>query len=292
MIESANSIGIAGTGRVAQALGRLLNEGGQPVVAIAGRNPERTTRAARFISARTTSATLEELPALASHLLITVSDTAVEPVAALLARYGFQRGVALHTCGAKGPEALAALADQGVSCGALHPMQSFASAVQGVASMAGSFFAIDGDPDATEWGSSIVTLVGGRILRIRPEDRSAYHAAAVMVSSYIAALIYGAVEILKVAGVERSTALSTLAPLARTCAENSLNLGPIEALTGPIERGDSTTVLAHLKGLRNLPGPIKRLYCSAGQLVVQMAVLRGLPETKAAEIEEMLRIPQ
>jgi predicted short-subunit dehydrogenase-like oxidoreductase (DUF2520 family) len=292
MIESADSIGIAGTGRVAQALGRLLSEAGQPVAAIAGRNWERTTRAARFISTSIIPATIEELPALASHILIAVSDKAVEPVALLLARSGFQRGVALHTCGAKGPQALVVLADEGVSCGALHPMQSFASAEQGVASMVGSFFSIDGDPEAIEWGSSIVTLVGGRSLRIHAEDRSLYHAAAVMASSYIAALIYGAVEILKAAGVERSTALSTLAPLARTCAENSLNLGPVEALTGPIERGDSATVLAHLKGLRSLPGPVKRLYGSAGQLVVQMAVLRGLPETKAAEIEEILRTAQ
>jgi predicted short-subunit dehydrogenase-like oxidoreductase (DUF2520 family) len=286
------SIGIAGTGRVAQALGRLLNEGGQPIMTIAGRDPERTARAARFISTHTRPTTIEEIPAFASHLLIAVSDSAVEPVASLLARSRFQGGVALHTCGVKGPEALAVLACEGISCGALHPMQSFASAEQGVAAMAESNFSIDGDPEALEWCSSIVTLVGGRSLRIRPEDRSLYHAAAVMASSCIAAVIYGALEMLKAAGVERSMALSTLAPLARTCTENSLYLGPIEALTGPIERGDSTTVLSHLKSLRNFPTPVKRLYCSAGLLVVQMALRRGLPETKAAEIEELLRVTQ
>jgi predicted short-subunit dehydrogenase-like oxidoreductase (DUF2520 family) len=180
---------------------------------------------------------IEEIPALASHLLIAVSDSAVECVASLLARSGFHRGVALHTCGAKGPEALAVLARQGINCGALHPMQSFASAEQGIAAMAQSNFAIDGDAEALEWCLSIVTLLGGRSLRIREKDRSLYHAAAVMASSYIGALIYGALEMLQAAGIERSMALSTLAPLARTCTENSLHLGPIEALTGPIERG-------------------------------------------------------
>jgi predicted short-subunit dehydrogenase-like oxidoreductase (DUF2520 family) len=171
-------------------------------------------------------------------------------------------------------------------------MQSFASAEQGVAAMAESNFAIDGDPEALEWCSSIVMLVGGRSLRIRAGDRSLYHAAAVMASSYIAALIYGALEMLQAAGIERSVALNTLAPLARTCTENSLSFGPIEALTGPIERGDSTTVLSHLKCLRNFPNPVRRLYCSAGLSVVQMALLRGLPEAKATEIEEMLRMAQ
>ena len=46
-------IGIAGTGRVAQALGRYLIERGQPVMAIAGRDPERTAQAARFLNACT-----------------------------------------------------------------------------------------------------------------------------------------------------------------------------------------------------------------------------------------------
>jgi predicted short-subunit dehydrogenase-like oxidoreductase (DUF2520 family) len=289
LIDNGKSIGIAGTGRVAQALGRLLSQGGQPVVAIAGRNPERTARAARFIGAHTTPMTVEELPALASHILIAVSDSAVEPVAALLARSGFQRGVALHTCGAKGPQALAALAEQGVSCGALHPFQCFTSAEHGVASVAGSSFAIDGNREALEWASSIVTLVGGRSLRIRAEDRSLYHAAAVMVSSYIAALSHAAVTILETAGVARSTALTALAPLAKASVDNSFNLGPVEALTGPIERGDSATINAHLEALRNVSRPVRHLYSSAGQLVVQMALSRGLPETKAAEIEKLLR---
>jgi predicted short-subunit dehydrogenase-like oxidoreductase (DUF2520 family) len=168
-------------------------------------------------------------------------------------------------------------------------MQSFASAELGVTSMPGSNFVIDGDPDAIEWCTSIVALVGGRSLRIRAEHRSLYHAAAVMASSYVAALVHAAVTMLEAAEVERSTALSALAPLVRTCTENSLNLGPVETLTGPIERGDSSTVLAHLGGLRNLPAPVRQLYCSAGQLVVQMARLRSLPESKAAVIEEILR---
>src|SRR5271154_4546164 len=119
----------------------------------------------------------------------------------------FGCGGALHTCGAKRPQALAVLENQGVSCGALHPIQPFASAEQGAASVVGSSFGIDGNPEALRWASSIVALMGGRSLRISPQHRGLYHAAAVMASSYIAALIYAAVAILAAAGVERSTAL-------------------------------------------------------------------------------------
>jgi len=67
----------------------------------------------------------------------------------------------------------------------------------------GSSFGIDGNPEALRWASSIVALMGGRSLRISPQHRGLYHAAAVMASSYIAALIYAAVAILAAAGVER-----------------------------------------------------------------------------------------
>lgn len=70
MIANSTSIAIAGTGRVAQTLGRLLSEAGQPVVAIGGRNRERTVQAARFISALTTPVAIQELFARASHVLI------------------------------------------------------------------------------------------------------------------------------------------------------------------------------------------------------------------------------
>lgn len=239
MILSPHSLAIAGTGRLAQALGRRLGDRSQPVVVIAGRNPERMARAARFISSRTTAVAIQEIPDLASHLLIAVSDSAVECVASLLARSGFQRGVALHTCGAKGPEALAVLARQGICWGALHPIQSFASPEQGLAAMPGSNFAIDGDPEALEWCSFVCDAVRWPQ---SPDSRKRSRfvpRAAVMASSYIAALMYGALEMLHAAGIERSIALSTLAPLAKTCTENALHFGPIDALTGPIERGDT-----------------------------------------------------
>ncbi len=75
-------------------------------------------------------------------------------------------------------------------------------------------------------------LLGGLSLRILPEDRNLYHAAAVMAGNHFAALIDCAVEMLKTARVERSTALTALAPLIKGCTENSLNLGPVEAFNG------------------------------------------------------------
>ena len=60
--DSHLPIAIAGTGRVAQALGRLLAEHGEPVAAVAGRDPERTRAAAVFIGHKVKPAALGTLP--------------------------------------------------------------------------------------------------------------------------------------------------------------------------------------------------------------------------------------
>jgi predicted short-subunit dehydrogenase-like oxidoreductase (DUF2520 family) len=292
-IEYPNSIGIAGTGRVAKALGQILTQKGQPVAAIAGRNPERTAMAASFIGARVSAVRIRDLPKVASRILIAASDASVEPIAALLARSGFRRGIALHTCGAKGPEALEVLASQGVSCGALHPIQSFTSTGKSFINMAGITFGIDGDPEALAWAASIVTTFGASSIRVHSNHRALYHAAAVMASNYIVALIHTAVELMQASGVERPVALKALAPLIRTSSETALRHGPIQALTGPIDRGDSATVLAHLKALKeNSSRSVRALYCAAAQVAVEMAAQRGLSHPMASELENLLRLVQ
>ncbi|HEY1206187.1 MAG: Rossmann-like and DUF2520 domain-containing protein [Bryobacteraceae bacterium] len=285
--STQESIGIAGTGRVAQALGRLLRERGEPVVAVAGRNPERTARAAEFIGA--TAFLPRQLPQRADRILIAVSDSALAEVARNLAHAGMDRGAALHTCGACGPEILEPLAQAGVACGVLHPLQTVASPEAGVAILPGSAFAVCGDPAAVAWGERIIALLEGTALRIAPGSMPLYHAAAVMASNYVAGLIDAAAILMKTAGIDEKTALDALGPLIRAGVANALTLGPEKALTGPIERGDAETVRRHLRSLGAVPPSVSGLYRSAGLHVLEVARRRGLAEAQAREIETLLR---
>jgi predicted short-subunit dehydrogenase-like oxidoreductase (DUF2520 family) len=285
--DAQESIGIAGTGRVAQALGRLLRERGEPVVAVAGRSREHTARAAEFIGAAAVSP--RQLPERAGRILIAVSDTAIEGVARALAEAGTVSGVALHTCGARGPETLEPLARAGVACGVLHPLQTLATPEAGVNVLPGSAFAVSGDPAAVAWGERIVKLLGGTALHVAPDSMPLYHAGAVMASNYIAGLIDAAAILMKAAGIDEKTALDALGPLVYAGVANALVLGPEKALTGPIERGDAETVRRHLRNLGAAPESVSGLYRSAGLHVLELARRRGLAEAKAREIETLLR---
>jgi prephenate dehydrogenase len=132
MTDSGRAIGIVGSGRVAQALGRLLADAGEPVVAVAGRNAASVARAASFIGSRIRPAAVTELPSLAGRILVAVADDAIEAVAQTLAASGMREGSVLHTSGVHDPTPLHALSDVGVSCGVLHPLQTVATPERGV----------------------------------------------------------------------------------------------------------------------------------------------------------------
>jgi len=279
------AIGVVGTGRVAQALGRLLADRGEPVTCVFGRHPGRTAEAAQFIGGAAAPAPLAQLARSVRRVLIAVPDSGVPQAAEALAQAGYTGGLALHTSGALGPEALDALARLGVSCAALHPLQTFATRQQGMAVLPGSSFGLSGEGAARAWAESVVHCLHGHILNIRAADRPRYHAAAVMASNYVVGLIGAAVMLMKTAGISETDALRALGPLIEASVENALSLGPVQALTGPVARGDATTVRLHLASLRDADERLRALYRAAGLQVLALAVSRGLEPELAAKLE-------
>lgn len=288
-LKANEAIGIAGAGRVGLALGRLLRERGEPVVAVASRHPGSASAGAAFVGEGVEAAPYSRLAEVAARIVIAVPDYAVVEVAAALARSGMSRGLALHTCGALGPEALAPLAVEGVSCAVLHPLQTIPTPEQGLSALVGIAFAIAGDAPAAEWAVQIAGTLEGEALRIPAGARPIYHAAAVMASNYLVGLVDAAVVLMGEAGVGAEQALRALAPLVKASAENALRLGPETALTGPIQRGDAGTVASHLKALEAAPAPVRELYRSAGLHTLAVARRSGLDESKARELEELMR---
>jgi predicted short-subunit dehydrogenase-like oxidoreductase (DUF2520 family) len=276
---------IVGTGRVAQALGRLLADAGMPPVAIAGRTRDHTQRAASFIGSGVRTARIHEIPKVADRVLIAVIDSAIPSVVDDLADGGMRGGIALHTSGAHGPMLLDALAVRGVSCGVLHPLQTIADAERGVAALRGASFGIGGADAAVVWAEEVVAAAGGVALRIRDTGFASYHAGAVMAGNAVVAAIDAAVVLLGAAGVDRSTALQAIRPLCLTSAQNALEIGPEAALTGPVQRGDADTIRAHTAALADSPGYVANFYRASGHVLLEIAKRRGLSEASAQAVE-------
>lgn len=281
-------IAIAGAGRMAQSLGRLLRERGERIAAVASRQMDHARAAVEFIG-EGEAVSYPCLPRCAQRVLIAVSDGAIPHVAAVLAEAGMSGGAALHTCGAHGPEILAPLAARGVSCGTLHPLQTVASPAQGLEALQGCTFGITAEGAAAAWAERIAAMLGGRALFVPADKRPLWHAAAVMASNYVVALVDAAVMLMGAAGIEERDALAAVAPLVKASSANALSLGPVRALTGPVERGDVETVTTHLSALAAAPPAVRAFYRAAALQALDIARRRGIEETKARKLEEVLR---
>jgi predicted short-subunit dehydrogenase-like oxidoreductase (DUF2520 family) len=291
---------IVGTGRVAQAFGRLLADAGFAPVAVAGRTIDHAHRAAAFIARSgppdgrhdersvVKAALVRDVPSLADHILIAVADDAIATVAEALAANGMRGGIVLHTSGAHGPQSLNALADRGVSCGVMHPLQTIADPERGVVALRGASFGIGGDSAAVDWAGQLVAVAGGAPLRIREKGFASYHAGAVMAGNAVIAAIDAAVALLASAGIERRAALQALRPLCLTSAQNAFEMGPEAALTGPVQRGDAETIRAHVAALAGCPRPVADLYRASARVLVDIAQRQGLSQKSALAIERAL----
>lgn len=219
--------------------------------------------------------------------LLAVADTALPEVAHDLAFAGAAPGgcAAMHLAGALTADVLAPLHGAGYAVGSIHPLQAVADPWLATDRLFGISFALGGEPAAISAGRRIVDALAGHALVIAPHARPLYHAAAVLASNGLVAVLAGAVRLLDQAGISEGDAAQALIPLVRGTLDNLENLGVRGALTGPVVRGDLDTVRLHLA---RLSPEDRTLYCALGLELLRLSRAAGLDEERAGELEALL----
>jgi len=243
MNERPRTLALIGPGRAGTTLALALYEQGWTVVGVAGRAPDApsTKSAAACLACPTTL--VSDAARDASLVLVATPDRAIEQVL-LTAEPAIEPGaLVVHLAGSRGLEVFAPLLARrpGVRVGALHPLQAFPSTTVGLERLPGSWAACAGDPEVF----ALANALGLRPFELADADRGRYHAAAVIASNHLVALL-GQVERL---AASCSVPFDAFAPLVIASLQNAFALGPAEALTGPVARGDLATVEQHLRDL-------------------------------------------
>ena len=173
----------------------------------------------------------------ADLLVIATPDEAVAEVAAAVTPD--PTTVVAHLSGSLGLAPLAAHQRRAV----LHPLVALPDAERGAQRLVGAWFGLsrEGDPLVEE----VVQELHGRIVRVGEDGWARYHAAAVMASNHLVALMGQVERVASSAGAP----LEAYLDLARGALEDVGALGPAAALTGPVRRGDTATVQRHLAAL-------------------------------------------
>jgi len=284
------SVSFIGAGRVGSSLARALSTRGYEVNVLVRRSLARAEKTVARVGAGRASADVAEATE-ADIVFLTVPDSAIEQVCNdVAARDLWQpRHTVVHCSGALNLQVLRAAADRGSAVLSLHPMQSVADTLSGAESMIGSYFGLEGCGRGLIVGEQLVQALSGRALHIAPGGKAAYHAAAVMVSNYLVALMDVASDLFVQAGLPREDAVAALLPLAKGTLANIEQQGIPTALTGPVERGDVTTVASHMRILDENP-ELREIYSLLGRRTIHLAKKKGsASDSELAAIAALLQ---
>jgi predicted short-subunit dehydrogenase-like oxidoreductase (DUF2520 family) len=218
-------------------------------------------------------------------LFITTSDAAIgNAVDTLADRKAFYEGqIVVHMSGAQSSEVLDRAKAFSAHVLSVHPLQSFANVEGAIQNLPGSVFSIEGDSEAYETAVCIVETLQGEYFFIDRKSKPLYHAGACVVSNYLVTLIDFGVRLLESSGIPRSAGIKALLPLIQGTVNNIENIGIPRALTGPIARGDLSTVVKHLDCLEEMAPELMKLYSWLGFYTTQIAVEKGTIEPRAME---------
>jgi len=289
--DRKEKVAIIGLGKTGTAVGYLLRKAGYPIVAVTCRSRSSLRDRIGYTGGRALAAEANaEAASLATCIFIATPDDTVSRVCSEIAEQGgFKPGdKVVHMSGAGGLDLLdpARRVDASVAC--IHPIQSFADVEAAIRNIPLSTFGITADERISKWSAKLVRTLGGVPFYVPEAIKPLYHAAACMASNYLTTLIHMAEETYLSLGLSRDEATRALWPLVLGTLRNVETRGSMQALTGPISRGDSGTVEQHIRVLRDTLPAYLPAYRAMGLQTVDLALKKGALSPERAEAIRVL----
>ncbi|HKJ98359.1 MAG TPA: Rossmann-like and DUF2520 domain-containing protein [Desulfotignum sp.] len=226
-------------------------------------------------------------------IFITTPDILIAPVCDQMAADGGcnENSVVFHLSGALSSNILASARKNGAATGSVHPLQAFAPYEPGQASpFAGVNMSIEGSPRAETLGRKIVAALQARPFTIPTEAKTLYHAAAVVASNYLVTLEHFALTLLGQTGLDQARAYEILDPLIQGTLRNIASKGSVDAMTGPVVRGDKAIIARHLADIDKKMPRFSALYRLLGQHTLDIARMRAdFPKEADQQISDLLK---
>jgi len=268
-------VALVGSGRAARRLALALTSRRWPLAGIAARSPERAATLAADVQAPALGSLDAPAPGLAGApiVVLAVSDEAIPVVAASLAKAAgpWPARVALHLSGLLPSTALEPLRVLGASAASWHPLATLGPAADpadriGIPS--GVPFFIEGDAAACDVARRLTLALEGDARRLEgAADKAIYHAAATLAGNLVAVLHSEAAALLGSVGVQAPE--RALAPLAQASLGGAIAHPGLEALTGPVVRGDVATLRSNARALADRPPELRLAHAALSLLALR-----------------------
>jgi predicted short-subunit dehydrogenase-like oxidoreductase (DUF2520 family) len=279
-------VGVVGAGRAGTALAAALARVGHHIVAASAVSDASVQR----IRQRLPGAAIREpheVAEAADLVLLTVPDDVLPGLVTGLAATGAPLAGRLlaHASGRHGLAVLRPAVLAGALPLALHPVMTFTGRPDDTDRLAGVCFGVTAPGQLRPVAEALVVEMGGEPVFIAEENRDLYHAALASGANHLVTLVVQAADLLRAAGVGEPGRM--LGPLLFAALDNALRLGDA-GLTGPVARGDTETVAAHVSALRDAAPEALPAYLALARLTADRALSAGT--LTASDVERLLGV--
>lgn len=252
--------GFIGAGKVGFSLGKYFVENGIPITGYYSRNHSSSKEAADFTGTNH-FLTLKELIEKSDGIIITTPDTEILGVWNEIKELSIQNKLICHCSGLLSSEIFSDISKFGAYPYSIHPMFAISDKYNSYKNLEEAFITIEGDEKYINELAFIVRSLGNEVKIIDKNNKSLYHLASVVSSNLVLGLINNGVNYLNQCGFEENLAIDALYPLIINNIENIKSKGIVNSLTGPLERGDLGTIMAHAACLNDQDADLYKLLC-------------------------------
>lgn len=276
-------IGFIGAGKVGMTLGKYFTLHGIPVSGYY--SPHHAQDTATFTKTKAFRSP-EELAAESDVLFLTVPDGSITAVYQSLPVDTVKGKMICHCSGALSAEAaFPGLDSVGAYGYSVHPLFAVSDSYRSYRELTDVFFCVEGHPQRLEEIKALLTACGNPVQVISAQSKVLYHAAAAVASNHIVGLVAHSLNLMETCGFTREGALAALRPILLGNMAHVAADGPVQSLTGPVERCDIGTVNKHLAAM---PSEKDRLlYALLSEKLVDIAEEKH-PERSYEEMKTLL----
>ena len=261
------NIGFIGAGKVGVTLGKYLTERGVKVTGYYSKTFQSALEAANFTNTRAYEK-LRFLVEDSDTIFLAVPDGAIASVWEKIKVLPIENKIISHFSGSLSSAVFSDIDRYRAYGYSIHPLFAINDKYNSYKELSRAFFTIEGHEKYLSQLQMLFSGFGNQVALIDREDKMLYHACAAMASNLYVGLVWQCEQILMKCGFSREHAHQALIPLIQGNTENIVKYGPKDALTGPIERNDLSTVLHHLEVLT---GEDKEVYKILSRQVLHVA---------------------
>lgn len=251
-LKGVNSVkvGFIGAGKVGFSLGKYLKEQGIHISGYYSKSQNSAKSAADFTNTKKYNS-IENLLSDSDTIFVTVPDSVIGEIWDYMKNLDIKNKNICHCSGSISSAAFFDAYKYGACVYSVHPLYAISSKFESYKELNNAYFTIEGSSKNINDIVEIFEKAGNKVIVTSPENKSLYHCGAVVASNLVVGLYSMGVDILESCGFEREFAKKALANLFIGNANAIVEKGYVEALTGPVERCDISTIEKHIYSIQN-----------------------------------------